>query len=175
MIRDDRDDRDIKMVWNSDSSGYVAREQDRWKKSPIFLPFTFARSRFFSLTLQFFIKSTKRVIYKGWLDTKMIWNAELQHFNNPSDYVARGQNRWKKSSIFFSFTLVCFPFRSIIFTIFHRVQRISEKGSGILNCNSYFYNPSGYVAREQNRYRRSFFLSRSFVLDLSLQFRRTRE
>ena len=54
MIRDDRDDRDIKMVWNSDSSGYVAREQDRWKKSPIFLPFTFARSRFFFVDITIF-------------------------------------------------------------------------------------------------------------------------
>ena len=44
----------------------------------IILPFTLALDFFPLSLLQFSIKSTKRIICNWWLDTKIIWNSELQ-------------------------------------------------------------------------------------------------
>lgn len=117
---------------------------------------------FFPLSLQFFIESTKRIIYKDdWIQKC----SGIATFSNNRLHMDKIDRRYYR--FFFS------RFLSISFHCFYNfssspTNQWTREESGILNCNWSFYNPSGYVAREQNRYRRSSFRSRSFVLDLTL-------
>ena len=89
---------DIKMVWNSELDFWRSiwvREQDRWKKSPIFL----SQSPFRFVFVTIFHRVDEKNSLQTWLDIKMVWNSELAFWRS---VWLREQDQWKKSPIFLS-------------------------------------------------------------------------
>lgn len=148
------------LFWNSsfhNFSGYVAREQDRWKISLIFLhassPFH-ARSLSISFCLQFFTESTnKRII------CTIGYKIDL-HFWIITCFLTRSI----KDIADLPFTLACSPFCFVLLQFFIESNKGSSLySSRIPDCNSSSDNPTGYVARGRDRWKispRSSLLSR---------------
>lgn len=100
----------------------------------------------------------------------MVWNSELQRFLIIRLVTLHMDKIDRRNHRFSSLSLVCCLFRSIVFTIFHRVQWIQWTRKGILNCNSSFYNSSFWLHCTRIKSISLVLLPFTLFLDLSLQF-----